>query len=283
MALKGPTQLFGPRPSTLGFQPSPTNYFNNPLYKSPAEQLSSNPFSSNKFVEVAGVYKTSQPFANAPLNTPSPVLQDSISIVKQREAAKAAELVKEQEKLAQQQKEADFLRQQQQEQKEQQMLLTYAQDQETAAGLESTKNIALQRQLVDQYLADQAEKDRLAAEAEAAAALKLRDDEAARLAAEKLRLQAELDEAQNRLNKTGKESEASRIAGLRISKAVAYRNKQIEDQAKQSASVLTNVGAGNKTGINRPGISITKINPGIVIGGYGGTKAGRVNPTSLNI
>jgi hypothetical protein len=102
------------------------------------------PTPSTKLVEVAGVYKTSTPFANAPISSPSPVLQDSISIVQQQEAEKAAQLVQQQQQLAQQQREADLLRQQQQEQeKEQQILLQAAADKAAADALETQKQLAL--------------------------------------------------------------------------------------------------------------------------------------------
>jgi hypothetical protein len=38
-----------------------------------------------------------------------------------------------------------------------------------------------------------------------------------------------------------------------------------------------------KTQIGQPGVSRTRVSSGIGIGGYGGTGAGNVNPTGLNI
>ena len=241
------------------------------------------PTPSTKPVEVAGVFKTSTPFANAPISSPSPVLQDSISIVQQREAEKAAQLVQQQQQLAQQQREADLLRQQQEQQKEQEILRQAAADKAAADALEITKQLALQQQQEDERAAYQAEQDQLASEAAAAEALKLRDEEAARLATEKLRLQAEVDTAQQGFVKAGEEARAAGITSQRISKAVAYRNQQLQNQAQQPAQVVTNVRARNRAEINRPGVSSTRINTGLSIGGYGGTKAGRVNPTGLNI
>ena len=241
------------------------------------------PTPSTKPVEVAGVFKTSTPFANAPISSPSPVLQNSISIVQQREAEKAAQLVQQQQQLAQQQREADLLRQQQEQQKEQEILRQAAADKAAADALEITKQLALQQQQEDERAAYQAEQDQLASEAAAAEALKLRDEEAARLATEKLRLQAEVDTAQQGFVKAGEEARAAGITSQRISKAVAYRNQQLQNQAQQPAQVVTNVRARNRAEINRPGVSSTRINTGLSIGGYGGTKAGRINPTGLNI
>ena len=241
------------------------------------------PTPSTKPVEVAGVFKTSTPFANAPISSPSPVLQNSISIVQQREAEKAAQLVQQQQQLAQQQREADLLRQQQEQQKEQEILRQAAADKAAADALEITKQLALQQQQEDERAAYQAEQDQLASEAAAAEELKLRDEEAARLATEKLRLQAEVDTAQQGFVKAGEEARAAGITSQRISKAVAYRNQQLQNQAQQPAQVVTNVRARNRAEINRPGVSSTRINTGLSIGGYGGTKAGRVNPTGLNI
>ena len=283
LSWRAPTLNFS-RPATgMAVNSGFANTTRQPWQNSFQTPVAPKPTPSTKLVEVAGVYKTSTPFANAPISSPSPVLQNSISIVQQQEAERAAQLVQQQQQLAQQQREADLLRQQQQQEKEQQILLQYAQDKAAADALEITKQLALQKQKEDERAAYQAEQELLASEAAAAEALKLRDEEAARLASEKLRLQAEVDTAQQGFIKAGEEARAAGITSQRISKAVAYRNQQLQNQAQQPAQVVTNVRARNRAEINRPGVSSTRINTGLSIGGYGGTKAGRVNPTGLNI
>jgi len=283
LSWKAPTLSFSTPATGMAVNSGFANTTRQPWQDSFQTPVAPTPTPSTKPVEVAGVYKTSTPFANEPTTTPSPVLQDSISIVQQRETKKAAQLVQQQQQLAQQQREADLLRQQQQQQKEQQILLQAAQDKAAADALETQKQLALQQQREDERAAYQAEQDQLASEAAAAEALKLRDTEAARLAAEKLRLQAEVDTAQKGFIKAREEARAAGIASQRISKAVAYRNQQLQNQAQQPAQVVTNVRSRNRAEINRPGVSSTRINTGLSIGGYGGTKAGRVNPTGLNI
>lgn len=283
LSWKAPTLSFSAPATGMAVNSGFANTIRQPWQDSFQTPVAPTPTPSIKPVEVAGVYKTSTPFANEPTTTPSPVLQDSISIVQQREAEKAAQLVQQQQQLAQQQREADLLRQQQEQQKEQEILRQIAADKAAADALETTKQLALQQQREDERAAYQAEQDQLASEAAAAEALKLRDEEAARLATEKLRLQAEVDTAQQGFIKAGEEARVAGIASQRISKTVAYRNQQLQNQAQQPAQVVTNVRAKNRTEINRPGVSSTRINTGLSIGGYGGTKAGRVNPTGLNI
>jgi hypothetical protein len=280
---RAPTLNFSPSATGMAVNSGFANTTRQPWQNSFQTPVAFKPTPSTKLVEVAGVYKTSTPFANAPTTTPSPVLQDSISIVQQREAEKAAQLVQQQQQLAQQQREADLLRQQQQQEKEQQILLQYAQDKAAADALEGQKQLALYKQKEDEIAAYQAQQDQLASEAAAAEALKLRDKEAARLASEKLRLQAEVDTAQQDFIRAGEEARAAGITSQRISKAVAYRNQQLQNQVQQPAQVVTNVRARNRAEINRPGVSSTRVSTGLSIGGYGGTKAGRVNSTGLNI
>lgn len=283
LSWRAPTLSFS-RPATgMAVNSGFANTTRQPWQNSFQTPVAPTPTPSTKLVEVAGVYKTSTPFANEPISSPSPVLQDSISIVQQREAEKAAQLVQQQQQLAQQQREADLLRQQQEQQKEQEILRQAAADKAAADALETQKQLALQQQKEDERAAYQAEQELLASEAAAAEALKLRDEEAARLASEKLRLQAEVDTAQQGFIRAGEEARAAGITSQRISKAVAYRNQQLQNQVQQPAQVVTNVRARNRAEINRPGVSSTRVSTGLSIGGYGGTKAGRVNPTGLNI
>ena len=283
LSWRAPTLSFS-RPATgMAVNSGFANTTRQPWQNSFQTPVAPTPTPSTKPVEVAGVFKTSTPFANAPTTTPSPVLQDSISIVQQREAEKAAQLVQQQQQLAQQQREADLLRQQQEQQKEQEILRQAAADKAAADALETQKQLALQQQKEDERAAYQAEQELLASEAAAAEALKLRDEEAARLASEKLRLQAEVDTAQQGFIRAVEEARAAGITSQRLSKAVAYRNQQLQNQVQQPAQVVTNVRARNRAEINRPGVSSTRVSTGLSIGGYGGTKAGRVNPTGLNI
>jgi colicin import membrane protein len=283
LSWKAPTLSFSKPATGMAVNSGFANTTRQPWQDSFQTPVAPTPTPSTKPVEVAGVYKTSTPFANEPTTTPSPVLQDSISIVQQREAEKAAQLVQQQQQLAEQQRQADLLRQQQQQEKEQEILRQAAAAKAEADALETQKQLALAEQKREEELAYQAQQEQFASEAAAAEALKLRDEEAARLAAEKLRLQAEVDTAQLGLNKAGEEAKAAGITSQRISKTVGYRNQQLQNQAQQPAQVVTNVRARNRAEINRPGVSSTKINTGLSIGGYSGTKAGRVNPTGLNI
>ena len=278
-----PTLSFSKSATGMAVNSGFANTTRQPWQNSFQTPVAPKPTPSTKLVEVAGVYKTSTPFANAPISSPSSVLQNSISIVQQQEAERAAQLVQQQQQLAQQQREADLLRQQQEQQKEQEILRQAAADKAAADALETQKQIALAQQKEDEKLAYQAEQDLLASEAAAAEALKLRDEEAARLASEKLRLQAEVDTAQQGFIRAGEEARAAGITSQRISKAVAYRNQQLQNQVQQPAQVVTNVRARNRAEINRPGVSSTRVSTGLSIGGYGGTKAGRVNSTGLNI
>ena len=283
LSWRAPTLSFSKPATGIAVNSGFANTTRQPWQNSFQTPVAFKPTPSTKLVEVAGVYKTSTPFANAPISSPSPVLQNSISIVQQQEAERAAQLVQQQQQLAQQQREADLLRQQQEQQKEQEILRQAAADKAAADALETQKQIALAQQKEDEKLAYQAEQDLLASEAAAAEALKLRDEEAARLASEKLRLQAEVDTAQQGFIRAGEEARAAGITSQRISKAVAYRNQQLQNQVQQPAQVVTNVRARNRAEINRPGVSSTRVSTGLSIGGYGGTKAGRVNPTGLNI
>jgi hypothetical protein len=229
-------------------------------------------------------YKTTTPFANAPtygssFNSNS----SSLALAQQQAAQRAAELARQEQQRAEQQRQQESLRQQQEQQRQQQIALQYAQDKAAADALESPKKTALLQQEADQRAAYQANQERLAAEAYAAEALRIRDEESARLAAERVKQQEEVTAAQEGVIKAAKEAEAAGITTERISKAVLYRNQQLQNQAQQPAQVVTNARARNRTEINRPGVSSTRINTGLSIGGYGGTKAGRVNPTGLNI
>jgi fused signal recognition particle receptor len=232
----------------------------------------------------SGGYKTTTPFANPPTYGSSVSSnQSSLALAQQQATQRAAELARQEQQRAEQQRQAEALRRQQEQQRQEQMLLKQRQDEMAAQALESQRQTALLQAEADQRAAYQANQEKLAAEAAAAEALRIRDEESARLAAEKVRQQAEVATAQEGVIKAGKEAEAAGITTERISKAVLYRNQQLQNQAQQPAQVVTNARARNKTEINRPGVSSTRINTGLSIGGYGGTKAGRVNPTGLNI
>jgi hypothetical protein len=232
----------------------------------------------------SGSYRTTTPFANAPTYGSSfNPNSSSLALAQQQAAQRAAELARQEQQRAEQQRQQESLRQQQEQQRQQQIALQYAQDKAAADALETQKQLALQQQKEDERAAYQAEQEQFASEAAATEALKLRDEEAAKLATEKLRLQAEVDTAQQGFIKAGEEARAAGITSQKISKAVAYRNQQLQNQAQQPAQVVTNVRAKNRAEINRPGVSSTRINTGLSIGGYGGTKAGRINPTGLNI
>jgi hypothetical protein len=85
-----------------------------------------------------------------------------------------------------------------------------------------------------------------------------------------------------------KQAEESQIQAKRISAVADYQGQQLTQQARQASALAMQseaqpVQARKKTQIGQPGVSRTRVSSGIGIGGYGGTGAGNVNPTGLNI
>jgi hypothetical protein len=135
---------------------------------------------------------------------------------------------------------------------------------------------------------------RIAAEAAAAQAaaqeeaLRLRDAEAAKFEAEKAAQQAVMAKAEQDYAAAVKQAEESQIQAKRISAVADYQGQQLTQQARQTSALAMQsqvqpLQPKKKTQIGQPGISRTRVSSGIGIGGYGGTSAGNVNPTGLNI
>ena len=85
-----------------------------------------------------------------------------------------------------------------------------------------------------------------------------------------------------------KQAEESQIQANRISAVADYQGQQLTQQARQTSALAMQsqvqpVQTRKKTQIGQPGVSRTRVSSGIGIGGYGGTGAGNVNPTGLNI
>ena len=85
-----------------------------------------------------------------------------------------------------------------------------------------------------------------------------------------------------------KQAEESQIQANRISAVADYQGQQLTQQARQTSALAMQsqvqpVQTRKKTQIGQPGVSRTRVSSGIGIGGYGGTSAGNVNPTGLNI
>ena len=110
-----------------------------------------------------------------------------------------------------------------------------------------------------------------------------RQAEAERAAQQALIAKAEQDYAA-----AAKQAEESQIQANRISAVADYQGQQLTQQARQASALAMQseaqpVQTRKKTQIGQPGVSRTRVTSGIGIGGYGGTGAGNVNPTGLNI
>ena len=110
-----------------------------------------------------------------------------------------------------------------------------------------------------------------------------RQAEAERAAQQALMAKAEQDYAA-----AAKQAEESQIQANRISAVADYQGQQLTQQARQASALAMQsetqpVQTRKKTQIGQPGVSRTRVSSGIGIGGYGGTGAGNVNPTGLNI
>lgn len=106
--------------------------------------------------------------------------------------------------------------------------------------------------------------------------------------AERAAQQAQIVKAEQDYAAAAKQAEESQIQAKRISAAADYQGQQLTQQARQASALAMQsqvqpVQPKKKTQIGQPGVSRTRVSSGIGIGGYGGTGAGNVNPTGLNI
>ena len=105
---------------------------------------------------------------------------------------------------------------------------------------------------------------------------------------EKTAQQAQIAKAEQDYATAAKEAEASQLQAKKISAVADYQSQQITEQARQVSALTLQSQAQpiqqkKKPQIGQPGISRTRVSSGTVVGGYGGTGAGNVNPTGLNI
>ena len=106
--------------------------------------------------------------------------------------------------------------------------------------------------------------------------------------AERVAQQAVMAKAEQDYAAAAKQAEESQIQAKRISAVADYQGQQLTQQARQASALAMQsdtqpVQGRRKTQIGQPGVSRTRVSSGIGIGGYGGTSAGNVNPTGLNI
>ena len=85
-----------------------------------------------------------------------------------------------------------------------------------------------------------------------------------------------------------KQAEISQLQAKKISAVADYQGQQIIEQARKASALALQsqaqpVQQKKRTQIGQPGISRTRLSSGTTVGGYGGTSAGNVNPTGLNI
>ena len=106
--------------------------------------------------------------------------------------------------------------------------------------------------------------------------------------AERAAQQAVTAKAEQDYAAAAKQAEESQIQAKRISAVADYQGQQLTQQARQASALAMQsetqpVQTRKKTQIGQPGVSRTRVSSGIGVGGYGGTGAGNVNPTGLNI
>lgn len=106
--------------------------------------------------------------------------------------------------------------------------------------------------------------------------------------AEKAAQQAQVTQAEQDYAAAAKQAESSQLQAKRISAVADYQSQQIVEQARQASALAIQsqtqpVQQKKRTQIGQPGVSRTRLSSGTTVGGYGGTSAGNVNPTGLNI
>jgi len=106
--------------------------------------------------------------------------------------------------------------------------------------------------------------------------------------AERVAQQAQIAQAEQDYATAAKQAEESQLQAKRISAVADFQGEQIVEQARQTSALAMQtqvqpVQQKKKTQIGQPGVSRTRLTSGTTVGGYGGTSAGNVNPTGLNI
>ena len=108
------------------------------------------------------------------------------------------------------------------------------------------------------------------------------------LETDKTAQQIEIAKAEQDYAAAAKQAEEAQTQAKRISTFSDYLGQQLARQERQTSALALQsetqpVQQKKKTQIGQPGVSRTRVSSGIGIGGYGGTSAGNVNPTGLNI
>ena len=139
-----------------------------------------------------------------------------------------------------------------------------------SGGAGGGQNVPLWANYLNSYLKTEVEKSKQQAEAE-------------RVAQQAQIVQAEQDYAT-----AAKQAEASQLQAKRISAVADFQSQQTVEQARQASALAMQsqaqpVQQRKKPQIGQPGISRTRLSSGTTVGGYGGTSAGNVSPTGLNI
>jgi hypothetical protein len=145
--------------------------------------------------------------------------------------------------------------------------------------------IQAQLKAEQQAIIQQQQKQTAAIEAQLARERKAAQTEQARL---KTQFEAERQQTERLIGEAQVETERQQIAGKREAALALNVGKQasIEELRKQQAAaapVRLPQEQRKRTMIGQPGVSATRFSARSGVGGYGGTAAGRINPTGLNI
>jgi len=150
---------------------------------------------------------------------------------------------------------------------------------------EEQNRIQVELQQEQQRIAQQQQQEAAAIQAQLD-----RERVAAQAEQESLRAQFETERAQTEtlIGEAKVETEKQQLAAKRESTIALNVGKQtsltkLREQQKETAPVRLAQPQRRKATIGQPGVASTRVSSRPSIGGYGGTAAGRVNPTGLNI
>jgi len=150
---------------------------------------------------------------------------------------------------------------------------------------EEQNRIQVELQQEQQRIAQQQQQEAAAIQAQLD-----RERVAAQAEQESLRAQFETERAQTEtlIGEAKVETERQQLAAKRESTIALNVGKQtsltkLREQQKETAPVRLAQPQRRKATIGQPGVASTRVSSRPSIGGYGGTAAGRVNPTGLNI
>lgn len=172
-------------------------------------------------------------------------------------------------------------------QRQQAEIIRQQQEAERAAQQLAAEQARIQAQLQAEQLAISQQQQEQAASIEAQLAKEM---QAAQAEQETLKAQFETERTatEKLIGEAQAETERQQIAAKRETAAALNLGKQtslarLREQQKESAPVSLPQAQRRKTMIGQPGVASTRVSARPSIGGYGGTAAGRINPTGLNI